>query len=130
MRGSAGRKGPAPPPAGRGVRVLLARFARWLLTLVGGILIGAGLVLHGQVALAHYMREEVANTFFLWRAVGEATIFLQGGDIRMAFAMREVPIEVLRETDLAAWTLVAVGALLAIAGPLLPLPHGARGVSA
>jgi hypothetical protein len=102
---------------------MLSGFARWLLTLVGGTLIGAGLVLHGQVALAHYMREEVSRAFFLWRAVGEATIFLQGGDVRFAYALREVPAQVLRESDQAAWTLVAVGALLALAGPLLPLPH-------
>jgi hypothetical protein len=53
--------------------------ARWLFTLVGGVLVGAGLVLHGQVALARYMRDEVDNTFFLWRALGEATIVSQGG---------------------------------------------------
>jgi hypothetical protein len=105
---------------------MLSHCARWLLTVIGGVLIGAGLVLHGQVALAHHMRDEVAHTFFLWRAVGEATIFLQGGDVRFAFALREVPPEVLRESDLAAWTLVAVGALLAIAAPLLPLPHRPR----
>lgn len=102
---------------------MLGHWVRWLLTLFGGVLAGAGLVLHGQVALAHVMRQEVANTFFLWRAVGEATIFLQGGDVRFAFALREVPAEVLRESDIAAWTLVAVGALVAIAALLLPGPH-------
>ena len=47
--------------------------ARWLFTFLGGALLGAGLVLHGQVALARYMRQEVDNTFFLWRAIGHAT---------------------------------------------------------
>ncbi len=102
---------------------MLGHWLRWLLTLFGGVLAGAGLVLHGQVALAHVMREEVANTFFLWRAVGEATIFLQGGDVRFAFALREVPAEVLTESDTAAWTLVAVGGLVALAALLLPMPH-------
>ena len=75
---------------------MVLSIVRWGLVLIGGVLIGAGLVLHGQVALAHYMRAEVDNTFFLWRAIGEATIFLQGSDVRLAFAMREVPPEVLR----------------------------------
>lgn len=105
---------------------MFGHWLRWLLTLFGGVLIGAGLVLHGQVALAHLMREEVANTFFLWRAVGEATIFLQGGDVRFAFALREVPAEVLRESDVAAWTLVAVGGLVALAALLLPMPERRR----
>jgi len=99
---------------------MLIAVARWTLTLLGGVLVGAGLVLHGQVALAHYMRHEVDSTFFLWRAIGEATIFLQGGDVRFAFALREVPAEVLRESDTAAWTLVAVGAFLSLTVPLLP----------
>lgn len=115
-------------------RLRLFAFLRWLLVLVGGVLAGAGLVLHGQVALAHYMRAEVDNTFFLWRAVGEATIFLQGSDVRLAFALKEVPDEVIRETDHAAWALVVVGAMLALTGPLLPRrrpgPNGDRGASA
>lgn len=96
----------------------MPRLGRWFLTLSGGLLLGAGLVLHGQVALARWMRAEVEDTFFLWRAVGEATIFVQGGDVRFALALREVPEDVLRESDVAAWTLVAVGLLLAVAAPL------------
>lgn len=99
---------------------------RWTLILFGGILIGAGLVLHGHVALAHYMREEVENTFFLWRAIGEATIFLQGSDVRVAMALREVPAEVLEESDTAAWTLIVVGAVLALIAPFLPRPERAE----
>jgi hypothetical protein len=94
-------------------------FARWFFAVAGGVLIGVGLVLHGQVALAHMLRDEVDRTFFLWRAIGEATIFLQSDDVRMALAMSEVPARVLEESDLAAWTLVAVGALLACTSPLL-----------
>lgn len=102
------------------MRRFLAGFGRWFLTLLGGVLLGGGVVLHGQVALVRAMTNEVHQTFFLWRAIGRATIFLQGGDVQMAFAMTEVPPEVLRECDFAAWTLVAVGALIAIAAPLLP----------
>ena len=68
------------------------------------------------------MRDEVDNTFFLWRAIGEATVFLQGSDVRVALALREVPVEVLQESDTAAWTLIVVGALLALTVPFLPTP--------
>jgi len=94
-------------------------FVRWLFTLIGGVLLGSGLVLHGHVALARYMREEVDNTFFLWRALGDATFVFQGGETRMALAMAEVPPEALTQSDRAAWVLVIVGALIAVTGPLL-----------
>ena len=35
---------------------MVLRFFRWLITLFGGTVLGTGLVLHGQVALARYMR--------------------------------------------------------------------------
>ncbi|MCK5943805.1 MAG: hypothetical protein KAI24_17610 [Planctomycetes bacterium] len=99
--------------------------ARWLLVVVGGVLIGAGLVLHGQVALARYMRDEVDNTFFLWRALGEATFVFQGGETRMALAMSQVPEGALRESDRAAWVLLIIGGLVALAGPLVRRRRGA-----
>lgn len=102
------------------MRTWFASFGRWWLVLFGGVMLGAGLVLHGQVALVRAMTHEVHNTFFLWRAIGHATIFLQGSDVQMAMAMAEVSPEVLRESDFAAWTLVVVGILLALAGPMLP----------
>ena len=97
---------------------------RWLFTVLGGILIGVGLALHGQVALVRYMREEVDRTFVLWRALGHATFAFQGGETRMALAMKEVPEEALRESDRAAWVLVAVGGLLTLTGPLLRRGQG------
>ena len=97
---------------------------RWLFTFLGGVLLGSGLVLHGQVALARYMREEVDNTFFLWRAMGEATFAFQGGETRMALAMSEVPAEALAESDRAAWVLVIVGGLVALTGPMLRRGRG------
>ncbi|HEB52611.1 MAG TPA: hypothetical protein ENI87_05065 [bacterium] len=106
--------------------------ARWLFTMIGGLVLGAGLVLHGQVALARYMRNEVENTFFLWRALGHATFAFQGGETRIALAMAEVPKEALKESDRAAWTLVIVGGLLALTGPCLRRGrgHGSPSVSA
>jgi hypothetical protein len=115
---------PAVLPPRIGLRLharrLLERALRWFLTLTGGALLGAGLVLHGQVALARMMSGEVERTFVLWRAIGKATVFLQGSDVRMALAMSEVPPEVLRESDFAAWTLIGAGVGLAAAALLLP----------
>lgn len=95
------------------------RIARWFFTLLGGLLLGAGMVLHGQVALARYARHEVASTFFLWRELGNLTFAFQGGDTRFALAMAELPDRVLRESDRAAWVLVTIGGLVALVGPLL-----------
>jgi hypothetical protein len=102
---------------------MVLRIARWWLTLLAGLLIGCGLFLHGQVAVAHEIRNEVAGTFFLWRAVGNVTFFLQGADHRIALTLAEVPESVLRESDRAAWTLLIVGGLLAFASPLLRRPQ-------
>jgi len=94
-------------------------YSRWLVVLVGGMLIGVGMTLHGQVALARYMREEVDKTFVLWRAIGDATFYFQGGETRMALAMKEVPEEALRESNRAAWVICMVGGLFALCGPLI-----------
>lgn len=104
----------------------MLRFLRWLCTVLGGAVLGVGLALHGQVALARYMRSEVDRTFVLWRALGHATFAFQGGETRMALAMKEVPEEALRESDRAAWVLVAVGGLIALTGPLLRASHAKR----
>ena len=93
--------------------------ARWLFTLLGGLLLGAGLVLHGQVALARHMKHQVESTGWVWRALGEATFAFQSDDRRMAMAMQEVPEAALKESDRAAWVVVIVGSLVALTGPLL-----------
>ena len=92
---------------------------RWFFAVLGGLLLGAGLVLHGQVAMARYMRDEVSATFFLWRAIGNATFVFQGAEHRLALAMAEVPEAALKESDRAGWVLVIVGSLVALTGPLL-----------
>lgn len=102
-------------------------FARWFFALFGGVLLGAGLVLHGQVAVARVMRQQVHNTFFLWRAIGEATFALQGDDVRIALWLDEVPESAIRDSDRAAWMLVIVGSLVGITGPLLRRPASKGG---
>jgi hypothetical protein len=98
---------------------MLLRLTRWWLILLGGVLIGAGLVLHGQIAFAKYARQEVANTFILWRGIGRLTFAFQGPANRIALVLDEVPEDVVRESDRAAWVLVVLGAALALSAPLV-----------
>lgn len=100
----------------------LADLARWLCHLIGGVLLGAGLVLHGQIAFIRLANNEVEKTFVLWRLVGEATVYLQSLDVQVALALRDIPPDVLRESDLAAWTLVIVGVLMVLAALVMPRP--------
>lgn len=97
----------------------MLRLARWLCAVLGGAILGGGIVLHGQVAMARYMRDEVESTFFLWRAIGHATFVFQGGETQMALAMSQVPEAALKESDRAGWVLLIVGSLVALTGPLL-----------
>lgn len=99
---------------------------RWLLTLLGGVLLGGGLVLHGQVAMARYMRSEVDGTFFLWRAIGKVTFLFQDEVTRSALVLNDLPPQVLKESDRAAWTLVVIGALLVLAVPFVREGRGRR----
>lgn len=94
-------------------------FLRWLVVVCGGVLMGVGLALHGQVALAWHLRERVDHTFVVWRWIGKATFAFQGGETRMALAMREVPAEALVASDRAAWVLLGAGVVVVLAGPLL-----------
>ena len=95
------------------------RLARWWLTLLGGLLLGAGLVLHGQLVVTGYLRDEVANTFFLWRAIGQATFIFQDDVTKSALAVNEIPQSVLDESDRMAWILSLVGLMIALSAPLI-----------
>ncbi len=87
---------------------------RWWVIVLGGALLGAGLVLHAQVALAHHSREQVQSVFFLWRGIGQLTFVFQDDTTKMALWLNEVPDEVLVESDRGAWTLVVIGVVLAV----------------
>jgi hypothetical protein len=88
--------------------------ARWWVTILGGILIGGGLVLHGQIAFAKSCRSEVGSVFFLWRGVGQVTFIFQDDRTKLALWLNEIPEQVLVESDRAAWTLVVLGSVLAV----------------
>ena len=95
------------------------RLARWWLILLGGILVGAGLVLHGQIAFSRYARTEVQNTFFLWRGIGRLTFAFQDPTRRIALVLDEIPEPVIQESDRAAWVLIVLGSALALVAPLV-----------
>jgi hypothetical protein len=65
------------------------------------------------------MREEADATFFLWRAIGNATFVFQSDERRLALALYELPEEAIHESVRSAWVLVIVGSLVALTGPLL-----------
>lgn len=104
----------------------MVALARWFFVLFGGVLLGTGLVLHGQVALARHMRKEVDDTFFLWRALGNATFAFQEDQTRLALVMAEVPEAAIVHSARAATMLLAVGGLIALTAPLLRRAHGKR----
>ena len=94
------------------------RWARAGIGLIGGVFLGAGLCLHGQLATAHHMRDEVQGTFFLWRAVGQATFIFQDDVTKASLWMNEIPEDVLQHSDRAAWLLVLLGAAMVIGAPV------------
>ena len=95
------------------------RFIRWWVVLLGGVLLGAGLCLHGQLAVAQTLRDQVQNTFFLWRGIGQMTFIFQDEVTQVALWMNEIPEDVMRESKSAAWTLAIIGGLMACTAPLL-----------
>lgn len=105
---------------------MVLRVARWWLVVVGGVLLGAGLVLHGQVAMARYVQGEVDSVFFAWRAIGRLTFWFQSDLTRAALVLHELPPEMLRRSDFAAWVLVGSGGLLAGLAPWLWRRGGRR----
>jgi hypothetical protein len=105
---------------------MVLRLIRWFLVLLAGVLLGAGLFLHGQVAVARDIRRQVDDTFFLWREVGKATFFIQSNDHRIGLTLAEVPEDVLAMSNRTAWTLVCFGLAMALAAPLLLPLRGDR----
>ncbi len=102
---------------------MVLRVARWWLTLLGGVLLGMGLVLHGQVMAVGYMRDEVASTFVLWRGIGKLTFAFQDTATKVALTAHDVPMGLIIEADRAAWTLVAIGVILATTAFLIRRPQ-------
>lgn len=100
--------------------------------MIGGVLLGMGLVLHGQVAMVCYMREEVGGTFFLWRWIGKLTFAFQDSTTQTALTASDFRVTLIREADRGAWTLVSIGVILAATAFLIRRPEraGASGAGA
>ena len=109
--------------------MLLLKVARWWLTLVGGVLLGMGLVLHGQLAFFRYMHEQVESTFILWRGIGKLTFFFQDNLTKAALEIHEIPKELVDEADRAAWTLVVIGVALVVVAFLIRRSASAKQTS-
>jgi len=103
----------------RSLRLRIFRVTRALICFVAGILVGAGLLLYGQVRLAEYFRDEVFSTFFLWRAIGDATYFLQGTDVQVALTLSKLPAESIVHSKRLAITLIVLGGELMLLLPFL-----------
>ncbi len=100
--------------------------ARWWMVLLGGVFLGAGLFLHGLVASAEYFRAEASNTFFLWRWIGSVTFPFQDDSTRLALWLHEVPRPMVGESARSAWTMIAIGGMLALLSPFCR-PRQGRG---
>ncbi len=90
---------------------------RSLLFFGAGVMVGAGLLLYGQVRFGLYIHDEVENTFFLWRAIGEATYFLQDPETQLALALHEFDKSYLLESRRIGVTLMIIGGLIAFVTP-------------
>lgn len=94
-------------------------FTRAMICFVAGTLFGAGLLLYGQVRLAEHFRQEVFSTFFLWRAIGNATYFLQGTDVQVALTLSKLPADSILHSKRLAITLIVFGGELILLLPFL-----------
>ena len=95
----------------------LLRCTKSLLYFLSGFLVGVGLLLYGQVKLAMTIKEEVEGTFFLWRAIGNVTYFLQGQSTQVALTVGKLPQEYLVHSKRVGLTLIALGVLCGLISP-------------
>lgn len=95
------------------------RILRAMILILAGVLLGAGGLLLGQVAVARSMEAEVDATFFLFRAIGYATFAFQGSDVQVALAVKELPPGALEHSERVAWMLIAFGGLVWVAAPFV-----------
>ena len=93
------------------------KWVRVWIVLASGMLIGAGLVLHAEVAMAEYVRNEVQSVFFVWRGIGQLTFVFQGDMVQTALFLNDVPAGVLVHSNRVAWTLTLIGLLFLITAP-------------
>lgn len=99
---------------------MFARLLRWLLLVLSGALLGAGVFLFGQVAFAHHMRAQVQERFFLWRGIGQVSFIFQDSTTKMALWLNELDEKTLHHSAHAAWVMIVLGSLMALVVPWMP----------
>ena len=85
----------------------------------GGILVGVGLLLACQIHVVRHMRQQVDDTFFLWRWVGKATFVAQTHDVQTAIVLEKIPESTIQECERIAIALMALGSACALSVPFL-----------
>ncbi|HLU39188.1 MAG TPA: hypothetical protein VK081_07370 [Planctomycetota bacterium] len=96
---------------------MATRLLRWVFLVAGGCMIGAGLVLIGQLVFADHMRARVRDTFFLWRGIGQVSFIFQDDETKLALWLNEIDPAVLAHSRHVAWVLITLGTMLALVAP-------------
>ena len=89
------------------------------MSVFGGMLIGVGLLLAGQVHVVRLMRQRVEDTAGVWRWVGKATFVAQSHDVQTALVLNKIPEATVQECERIAIALVALGMACALSVPFL-----------
>lgn len=88
------------------------RLARWWLLVLGSMFLGGGLVLYSQVECALLIREEVSNTFFLWRGIGHLTFMFHDNMTQFSLWLDTMPPNTIEESRRSAIAFLTIGGVL------------------
>lgn len=96
---------------------MLSRLLRWWFLVGGGALLGAGLVLLGQLVFAEHMRARAQGTFFLWRGIGQVSFIFQDDQTKLALWLNEIDGKILDHSRHVAWVMIVLGGLVVLLAP-------------
>ncbi len=91
-----------------------AYLVKWILHLLGGILLGMGLLLWGQAEFLAYVRNEVQGTFFLFRWIGKVSFIFMSPDKKVALALADIPAGTVQESVRWAKSFLVAGTALVL----------------
>lgn len=106
---------------------MLSRLLRWLFLVGGGALLGAGLVLLGQLAVAEHLRAKAQAKFFLWRGIGQVSFIFQDDQTKLALWLNEIDARVLDHSRQGAWVMIVLGSLVVLLAPWMHCGHRKTG---
>ncbi len=101
------------------------RLFAWCCTVVGGVLIGAGLFLWAQLSGIRYAREQHEDLNFMEKFLGKLTFLWRSLDEKLVLAIGDVPDSYLVRCELLANTFAVIG-LVVLALPLVVKPRRRR----